>query len=448
MGGDLRKWLGALAMSVFAMLAVAAAPAQANVLDEAAQPGGSFSAEFAAPTPVPESYTTVIGSGTPNDHDFLVFEALRPGAQTLTLTIERDPASEQVRSSGGEVYFKQDAFGYAWDGIEAGKFRVNYGRPTATVEITLDSGFAGGRLYLAIYYTDGPRVLFEIAAPTNDSLPPPPPPPPPPGPGVFGPEDAPGGAFSTSWSAPTPIGAGYDAVEGEGRGGTRLFFVFTDLPPGAQTLTLEFSYPDTALPLYWAGGSVLAREGPFRWEWDGTPVGDFAISPLNRTQRMTLTTSTGFEGVLHVGLYFTYGSWVNFRIEVPSNAGPGGLPDIVARKTVRVIDERGQGCGTMDGIAVTGPQAAIPGACIEFTIAARNNGDGAATDIAIDDLLDPNLIFMGAEARGFDGPAAGADFLSPPGNTDCATGNCRIRLRNGHLAPGTGGHIVVRTLIK
>jgi uncharacterized repeat protein (TIGR01451 family) len=194
---------------------------------------------------------------------------------------------------------------------------------------------------------------------------------------------------------------------------------------------------------------VLAREdAPFRWNWDGTTVGSFGINPFARTQTMTLTTSAGFEGALYLGLYFTYGARVNFRISVPSNGGPVGLPDVQAQKSVRVIHERGQGCATIGGAGPATPLAAIPGACVEFVIAARNSGNGAATDIAIVDLLNTNLIFVAAEASGFDGPAARADFRLPAVNTDCATGNCQISLRNGHLAAGTGGRIVIRTLLK
>lgn len=441
---DLQRWAAVLAVALFA--ALASAPAHADVLDEAAQPGGSFSGDFAAPTPVRQDQTAVVGTGTQNAHDFLRFEALRPGAQTLTVTINRDPSITQGGSSGGEVYFSETAFLYAWDGTSAGRFRVNRGRPSATIEIALSDGFAGGQLDVALYFTDGRPVIYEIAAPTNDYEPPLPPPP---GAGVFGPGDAPGGAFSTRWNAPTPIGPGYDAVEGEGSSGNSLFFVFNDLPPGVQTLTLEFSYPDDALPLYWAGGTVLARENaPFRWNWDGTTIGNFAINPLARTQTMTLTTSAGFGGELHVGLYFTYGARVSFRINVPSNGVPVGLPEVQAQKSVRVIHERGQGCATIGGAGPAAPLAAIPGACVEFVIAARNSGNGAATDIAIVDLLNTNLIFVAAQASGFDGPAARADFRLPAVNTDCATGSCQISLRNGHLAPGTGGRIVIRTLLK
>jgi hypothetical protein len=85
---------------------------------------------------------------------------------------------------------------------------------------------------------------------------------------------------------------------------------------------------------------------------------------------------------------------------------------------------------------------------MEFLIEARNAGDGPATDIQIEDLLNPNLIFIAAIAEGFDPPGQGADFRSPAANTDCATGACRINLRNGYLRPGSGGRIVIRTLIK
>jgi uncharacterized repeat protein (TIGR01451 family) len=429
------------------MIAAMGAPVLANVLDEAAQPGGSFSNDFAAPTPVPGGTIAVVGTGTPNQHDFLVFEGLLPGAQTITLTLAPEGGAAPGRNAGGEVYFKHAPFAYEWDGTHAGQFRVNYGRPTDTIEIALDAGFAGGRLYLALYYTHGERVTYQIAAPGNVALPAPVSSSA--GAGVMQPPDAPGGAYSTQWNNPTPVAPGFEGVEGVGQTGQHLFFVFTDLLTGSQTLTFEFTYPDGVLPAYWAGGDVLVREDPFRWQWDGTRIGGFAINPSQQSSTLTLTTAPGFQGTLHVGLFFTYGSGgVKFGINAPSNATAPGLPDVQAGKSVRVIDERGQGCAAVGGSALASPQAAIPGACMEFVIEARNAGNGVATDIAIDDLLNANLIFVAADMRGFDGPVGAAEFLHPADNTDCATATCRISLRNGHLAPGSSGRIVIRTLLK
>lgn len=427
---------GMLAVMFWAMLN----PAHSSVLDESAIAGG-FSNNHAAPTPVPGGITLVRGSTTANVHDFLVFEGLEPGAQTLTITFRRATSGA---AAGGEVYFKQTPFNFAWDGTQAGTYTVNNGNPVRSVEISLPSSFAGGRLHVGLYQTHGPRVFYEIDAPRNVVLPPPPT-----GSGTMFPPDAPGGAYSTQFGAPTPVAPGYEAVEGVGRVGQHLFFVFNDLPAGAQTIIFEFTYPDGALPIYWAGGEVMVSERPFRWQWDGRSAGTFAISPFRQTSTLTLTTGASFGGTLHVGLFFTYGfGGINFRINVPSNATAPGLPDVQAGKHVRVVDQHGQGCAAIGSAGATGPQAAIPGACLEYVIEARNGGNGAATEIAIDDLLDANMIFIAAEHRGFDGPSGAADFRRPAGNTDCATGACRISLRNGHLAPGTRGQIIIRGLLK
>jgi uncharacterized repeat protein (TIGR01451 family) len=434
-----------MAMLVLAAVVAFASPAAASTMDETSQPGGQFSNNFAAPTPVATGIVTVFGTGEENRHDFLVFEGLLPGEQILTITFNRAPGTRPGQNSGGEVLYRESPFLFAWDGESAGEFRLTNGRQTRTIEIELDDDFAGGDLYVGLYFTFGPSFSYEISAPTNVA--PPPPPPAPPGVGVMLPADAPGGAFSTRATAPTPVPPGYIAVEGEG-GRNALFFEFTNLPTGVQTLTFEFSYPDNVLPFYWAGGTVMASETPFRWDWDGTPIGNFAINPFRPRSTMTLTTGPNFGGTLHVGLYFTYGSRVKFRLNVPSNASNPQLPDVQAAKSVRVIDTYGQGCAAIGASAAAPRQAAIPGACMEFLIEARNAGDGPATDIQIEDLLNPNLIFIAAIAEGFDPPGQGAEFRSPAANTDCATGACRINLRNGYLRPGSGGRIVIRTLIK
>jgi hypothetical protein len=443
--GNVVQVLGLVLRGMLAavLILLGADAARATTLDES---GAGFSNDFARPTPVLGGVVTVTGTGSTNQHDFLVFEGLLPGEQTLTISFTRSPDARPGENSEGEVYFQERPFRSAWDGEDAGSFRLTNGRRTRTVEIELEDDFAGGKLHVGLYFTDGGRVSYQISAPRN-VVPPTPPPPPPTGASVLVPADAPGGAFSTRWNNPTPVAPGYEAVEGE-LGRNDLFFVFTDLPPGVQTLTFEFSYPDGVFPFFWAGGTVMAREGPFRWNWDGTEIGDFAVNPLRPRSTMTLTTGPNFKGVLHVGLYFTYGSRLKFRINAPSNAGPLGLPDVQAAKSVRVIDQRGQGCAAFGQTGAAPAQAAIPGACMEFVIDARNAGDGSARDIEIDDLLSANLVFVAAEVTGFDGPGSTADLRRPAGNTDCATGTCRISLRNGYLSPGSGGRIVIRTLLK
>lgn len=427
-------------------LAVMAAPLHATVLDEAALPGG-FSGEFATPTPVPTGTIGVVGTGEANDHDFLVFTALEPGAQTLRITLSRNSGAGPGQNSGGEVFFKTSPFLHGWDGSSAGRFRLNQGHNSHTLSITLDAGFAGGELHVGLYFTHGHPITYRIEAPGN-TAPPPSPPPIPPG-DTMQPGDAPGGAYSNNWRNPTPVGPGYAGVEGTGGWPNSLYFVFTDLPDGIQTLEFEFSYPEGVAPIYWAGGTVIAREAPFRWAWDGTRVGDFQINPIQRTMTLSMTTGAGFQGTLYVGLLFTYGSQVGFRINVPSNVpDPGGLPEVEAAKTVRVIDQFGGACATIGVGPAAGAQAAIPGACIEYVIEARNGGTGPATELAIEDRMGRHLIFVAAEVLGFDGPASTPDISLPARNTDCATGGCLVQLRDGHLGAGERGRIVIRGLLK
>jgi hypothetical protein len=120
--------------------------------------------------------------------------------------------------------------------------------------------------------------------------------------------DVPGGAFGSSWSSLTEVGAGFDRISGTGSQNAFDNFVFTGLPAGAQTLTFGFSAPEGIDWSYSAGGRVLWSTEAFRWGYDGKDVGaGFQLGKWQPEQTLTLELGEGFTGKLFVALNFTHG---------------------------------------------------------------------------------------------------------------------------------------------
>ncbi len=132
--------------------------------------------------------------------------------------------------------------------------------------------------------------------------------------------DVAGGAFSSDWSAPTEITAGFGTITGTGNAGAFDMLVFTGLPDGAQTLSFTISAPDNIGFSYAAGGALRLSDQPFRYQWDGERVGRIGIGYRNPSQTFDLTVDDSFSGNLYLGLYFTYGSGLSYSIYIPSNA--------------------------------------------------------------------------------------------------------------------------------
>lgn len=423
--------------------------ALAQTLDEADLTGG-FSSTFSAPTPVPGGNTVITGGGSQNDPDYLVLPDLAPGAQTVTLTFEAPGGVYPGYTSGGEVRFKASPFLHSWDGTSAGRYMVNFGRPQRTVTITLGPEFAG-TLYLALYFTHGQPVSFTIGAPGNAD-------PPAPGGGpaalcaplpagatLLLESDLPAPGFSGQFDAPTPVQADVDIIAGTGSQGAHDMLAISGLPPGAQDLTLSFCYPPGSPANFWAGGNVLYRTAPFRWGWDGTEAGVFAVTPSQPTDSVTIPLGPDFGGTLYLAVYFTYGARIAWTIGLPGG-GTAPEPDIAASRSVHVHSLGEAGCATIPGPAAGTSLAAIPGACIEFRIQTVNTGSATAADLSIVEALGNRFIFVAARATGFGGTPPPLQI--PPGNTDCAVTPCEVRLQDAELPPGQTGQIVIRTLLK
>jgi uncharacterized repeat protein (TIGR01451 family) len=124
------------------------------------------------------------------------------------------------------------------------------------------------------------------------------------------------------------------------------------------------------------------------------------------------------------------------------------VPDIAATKTQRVFSETPVGCAEFPGTPDPLAEIAIPGACVEYTIRAQNNGTGPATSLTLTDVLNPNLIFVGATSSGFTSSGPGFGLSTPGAMQNCTGGACTIALNNATLAPGQSGEIIIRTLLK
>lgn len=129
--------------------------------------------------------------------------------------------------------------------------------------------------------------------------------------------------FSRSWSQPTEIGQGADAILGtaEVQNGHE-FIVLTGLRAGGQTLSFTFETPDWALSSdsYSAGGQILWSTDPFRWAWDGTSAGAFQLDRWTTERTVDVILGDDFAGPLYLGVFLTHGSDVAWNAFAPGNA--------------------------------------------------------------------------------------------------------------------------------
>ncbi len=151
--------------------------------------------------------------------------------------------------------------------------------------------------------------------------------------------DVPGG-FSTSFLAPTVIGAGVTLVNASTTGAP-VVLEFNALPAGAQTLSFSFSIPASIGVLGasngWtytnAGGSLYYKTGtPFLYSaYEGTQL-SYAMnntSLASFTDTVTLALGATFAGPLYISLPASWGSApVSLALATPSNAiaAPAPVP--------------------------------------------------------------------------------------------------------------------------
>lgn len=117
--------------------------------------------------------------------------------------------------------------------------------------------------------------------------------------------------------------------------------------------------------------------------------------------------------------------------------------ELEAEKDVMVFSENGSGCDDLEAEPPTEPQhpAAIPGACIEYTISVANTGSVAAENITLTDALPANLSF---QAAGLDANwGVGTDLITPsPG---CP--GCEVKVEDGVINANTTATLTIRAIV-
>lgn len=122
--------------------------------------------------------------------------------------------------------------------------------------------------------------------------------------------------------------------------------------------------------------------------------------------------------------------------------------NVSATKNVIVHRSDAVGCGTFPGTPQPGLPAAIPGACVEYTIQATNTGAGIARGLDLSDVLTANHIYQGAQTSGFITTEPGYAFTRPSPGTSCGGAACTVSLTNARLNPGGTGTIRIRAQVK
>ncbi len=159
--------LGAVMASVVALAAPVAT--QAATLTEAESAAGNFSRSWSAPTEIGNGYENVAGTGWQNDPDIFVFTGLRSGRQDLVLNFTAPEGIDQSYSAGGSVNYGFSPFKHEWDGQAADWVQVDYYTREKSVVVSLGESFAGA-LYLALNFTHGSNLAYNISAPGNAAL--------------------------------------------------------------------------------------------------------------------------------------------------------------------------------------------------------------------------------------------------------------------------------------
>ena len=135
--------------------------------------------------------------------------------------------------------------------------------------------------------------------------------------------DAPGGAFSASYTSATQIGAGVETITGTGSQNAFDNLLFTCLPSGHQQLRIDFSAPAGYGYSYSAGGAVFygATLGN-QWDWS-KPNKQVQVGYWTPAQSIVLDLLDSFTGGnLYLALNFTHGANLAYTISAPSNAAP------------------------------------------------------------------------------------------------------------------------------
>ena len=150
---------------------ITAVAAEAATLNEASVPGGAFGPSWNDVTTVAAGYDAISGTGGQNQFDNFLF-TLPAGRQTLSFEFTAPADNGYSYSAGGSVLYSATPFKWGWDGTYAQSVQVDHYTPKQA--FTLDLGdFKGGSLYLALNFTHGANLAYNIGVPGNAAAVPP-----------------------------------------------------------------------------------------------------------------------------------------------------------------------------------------------------------------------------------------------------------------------------------
>ena len=161
------KAMAASAVTVVLM----SAPSGAATINEGSL--GDFSNDYAAPTVIGNGYETVDGATSVGDLDFVEFNGLAAGAQTVSVTFT-SPSVGSFFFSTGTLRYSTQPFTSATDGTLAGAFSIYdfgfFSSTTQTLSFNLDSSF-NGSLFVSLALALGSPVSYSISIPGNAPAP-------------------------------------------------------------------------------------------------------------------------------------------------------------------------------------------------------------------------------------------------------------------------------------
>jgi uncharacterized repeat protein (TIGR01451 family) len=121
-------------------------------------------------------------------------------------------------------------------------------------------------------------------------------------------------------------------------------------------------------------------------------------------------------------------------------------PVLTAQKTVIVFSEDGSGCADANATPPADPvnPAAIPGACMQYTISVQNTGPAAAQAVNLTDTLPANLTLINAFRNAWVETDPSFAFNFTPG---CSDGTCSVEVENGIIPANATTTITIRATV-
>ena len=154
---------GIRAAAVAAAFLTGAAATGAATLGEASMPGGAFGSAWNDLTTVGAGYDAISGTGNQNQFDNFRID-LPSGHRTLTFAFAAPAGIGWSYSAGGQILTSAQPVRWGWDGAYARSVQVDYHKPSQSFSLDLGD-FQGGALYLALNFTHGSNLAYNVGIP-------------------------------------------------------------------------------------------------------------------------------------------------------------------------------------------------------------------------------------------------------------------------------------------